>query len=344
MTNRREKTWFWAVAGVGAARAARAAIRRRRALDLAGKTVIVTGGSRGLGLVLARQLVAQQARVAICARNAEELQRARADLVRRGGTVLARPCDVADPARVEEFVRDVRRHLGPVDVLINNAGVIQVGPAEVMTLDDYDEAMKINFWGPVFMTLAVLPDMRLRRTGRVVNISSIGGKISVPHLLPYSASKFALTGFSEGLRAELARYGIRVTTVIPHLMRTGSPPNATFKGRHRDEYTWFSLSDALPIVSMSADRAARRIIRACRQGDAEIVLTLQAKVAIAVHGLFPGATADLLGLVNRILPGPGGIGAEHRLGRESTSFLAPSLLTATTQAAARRNNEEGDNP
>ena len=75
----------------------------------------------------------------------------------------------------------------------------------------------------------------------------------MPHLLPYSASKFALVGFSEGLRAELAKDGIRVTTVCPGLMRTGSPPNAAFKGRHREEYAWFALSDALPILSISAE-------------------------------------------------------------------------------------------
>src|SRR5204863_2590958 len=128
----------------------------------------------------------------------------------------------------------------------------------------------------VHTTLDVMPDMRARREGRIVNISSIGGKVSVPHLLPYSASKFALVGLSEGLRAELAKDGIVVTTVCPGLMRTGSPRNAQFKGQHRAEYAWFTLSDSMPFFSQSAERAARQILSACRHGEAEVVLSLPA--------------------------------------------------------------------
>src|SRR5204862_108983 len=148
------------------------------------------------------------------------------------------------------------------------------------------------FWGPLYATCAVLPQMRARRDGRIVNISSIGGRVGIPHLVPYSASKFALVGLSEGLRAELAKDNIIVTTVCPGLMRTGSPRNATFKGRHRAEYAWFSISDALPVLTMSAERAAQKIVTACKRGDAELVLTIQAKLAAMFHGLFPGLTAD----------------------------------------------------
>src|SRR6185437_14182851 len=177
----------------------------------------------------------------------------------------------------------VHSRFGAVDVLVNNAGVIQVGPIEVMTHEDFELAMQAHFWGPLNTIMAALPGMRQRRSGRIVNISSIGGKVSVPHLVPYSASKFALVGLSEGLQAELAKDGIKVTTVCPGLMRTGSPRNADFKGKHRAEYAWFSISDALPGASMSAERAARQIIAACRRGDAEIILSLPANVAAKVH-------------------------------------------------------------
>ena len=181
--------------------------------------------------------------------------------------------------------------------------------------------------------------MRKRGQGRIVNISSIGGKVSPPHLLPYGASKFALTGFSEGLRAELAKDGILVTTVIPGLMRTGSPRNALFKGQHRAEYAWFSISDSLPILSISAEAAARKIVSACQHGDAELILSLPAQLAVRFHGLFPGLTAELMGLANHFLPGPGGIGTRSVPGRESTSALSPSWATTLTEEAARRNNE-----
>jgi NAD(P)-dependent dehydrogenase (short-subunit alcohol dehydrogenase family) len=189
--------------------AGRALQRRRRRWDLEGRNVLVTGGSRGLGLAIARQLLRAGARVAVCARDEETLERARADLAGYG-RVVAVTCDVTRQGEVERMVGRVAGALGPLDALINNAGAIAVGPIDAMDVEDFQDAMDANFWGPLYAILAVLPEMRRRRAGRIVNIASIGGKISVPHLLPYSASKFALVGLSEGLRAELARDGIRV--------------------------------------------------------------------------------------------------------------------------------------
>jgi NAD(P)-dependent dehydrogenase (short-subunit alcohol dehydrogenase family) len=326
--------------GLGLLLAARTAMRKWREYDFRDKVALITGGSRGLGLVIARQLLHQGAKVTICARDEAELERARSDLGRNHGQVLTVPCDVTDREQVQAMVRDVQHHFGQIDALINNAGIIQVGPVELMTLDDYAEAMKVHFWGPLYTVLAVLPGMRQRREGRIVNISSIGGKVSMPHLLPYNASKFALVGLSEGLRAELARDHIVVTTVCPGLMRTGSPLNAFFKGQHRAEYTWFSLTDALPLVSQSAERAARQIIAACKRGDAEVVLSLPAKFVTTMQGLFPGYTADLLGLANKLLlPAPGGIGTARLAGKDSASPLSPSWLTRLNDNAAQRNNE-----
>jgi NAD(P)-dependent dehydrogenase (short-subunit alcohol dehydrogenase family) len=331
-----------AAAGAGGLILTRALVRRARAFDFAGKTVLITGGSRGLGLVLAREFAARGARLSICARDPAELERARADLVRRGAQVFAFPCDVTERAEVREWVRLSARRFGSVDVLVNNAGVIQVAPAEVMTLADYEEAMRAHFWGPLYAILAALPEMRRAGGGRVVNVSSIGGKIGVPHLVPYSASKFALAGLSEGLRAELMKDNIVVTTVFPGLMRTGSPRNATFKGRHRAEYAWFTISDSLPATSIRVERAARQIVAACARGDAELVITTQALLAVKFRALFPELTSDLLSLANLLLPsarGTDSIGARSAKGKESESDLAPSLLTTLTERAAERNNE-----
>src|SRR2546423_2196253 len=339
MSGRGRGALMLAAAGAGTLMAARALYRRWLEYDLGGKTVLVTGGWRGLGLVLAREFAEEGANVAICARDPAELERARRDLEGRGARVFAFPCDVTERAQVKELVEVVTRRFGPVDVLVNNAGVIQVGPLEVMTLEDFEQAMAVHFWGPLYTTLAVLPRMRARRDGRIVNISSIGGKIAVPHLVPYSASKFALAGLSEGLRAELLKYNVVVTTVCPGLMRTGSPRNATFKGQHRAEYAWFALSDALPVTSIQAERAARQIVEATKRGQAELVITTQAVLAVKFRALFPEAAADVLALVNRLLPAPGGIGRKRAKGKESESALAPSILTTLSDWAARRNNE-----
>ena len=326
-------------AAAGAAFLARSVYRRLNSYDFDGKSVLITGGSRGLGLVLARQLAAEGANVSICARDEEELERAGKDLQQHGANVFTVRCDVTNNSEVQEMVQAVTNRFGGIDVLINNAGIIQVGPMEVMTLDDYKEAMNAHFWGPLQTILAVLPGMRERGDGRIVNISSIGGKISVPHLVPYSASKFALVGLSEGLRAELRKDGVVVTTVCPGLMRTGSPRNATFKGRHQEEYAWFSISDSLPVTSINAERAAAQIINACSHGDAELVISVQAKLAVLFHGVFPGLTADMLGVVNELLPEPGGIGSSSVKGKESMSGWSPSWLTTLTEQAAVANNE-----
>jgi NAD(P)-dependent dehydrogenase (short-subunit alcohol dehydrogenase family) len=340
MKKDRKDALLLAGAGVGVLLGVRAAVRRWREFDFGGKSVLITGGSRGLGLVLARELAREGARLSICAREPQELERARVDLASRGAEVLAFPCDVTDRAQVNEWVQVSAGRFGGVDVLVNNAGVIQVGPLEVMTLADYEEAMKIHFWGPLYTTLAVLPSMRRRRSGRIVNVSSIGGKIGVPHLVPYSASKFALVGLSEGLRAELQKDGIVVTTVCPGLMRTGSPRNATFKGQHRAEYAWFSISDSLPVTTIQAERAARQIIAATKRGDAEVILSAQAVAAVKFHQLFPELSADILALINRLLPAAtGGIGQRRAKGKESESALSPSWLTALGDEAAKRNNE-----
>jgi NAD(P)-dependent dehydrogenase (short-subunit alcohol dehydrogenase family) len=304
-----------------------------------GKTVLVTGGSRGLGLVLAKQLAAEGARVAICGRDPDALERGRAALEAIGAEVLALPADVADRHAVDTMVRQIAGRFGPIDVLVNNAGVIEVGPVETMTLADYQEAMAINFWGVVHPTLAILPSMRQRRQGRIVNIISIGGRLGVPHLVPYSASKFAALGFSQGLRAEERRHGVIVTSVVPGLMRTGSPRNATFRGRHQAEYAWFSIADSLPGLSIGAEEAARRILDGVRRGEAEVRFPLVTRLAVIAAAAAPNLTASALELTSRLLPDAPAERGGRRAGRESQSAASPSWLTRLGDAAARRYNQ-----
>ena len=307
--------------------------------DLKNKTVLITGGSRGLGLVMAREFARQGSRIAICARDEYELDQARIDLEKLGAQVLTVKCDVTDSAQVNRMIAEVTNRFGHIDVLVNNAGIIQVGPVEVMTTDDFDQVMKVHFWGPLNTIMAVLPSMRQRKSGRIVNISSVGGKISAPHLVPYSASKFALVGLSKGLRAELMKDGIVVTTVCPGLMRTGSPRNADFKGKHRFEFAWFSIADALPLVTVSAENAARQIVQACKRGSAELVISIPAKAAVLFDTLFPDVMAGMLALVNQVLPAAGGAGTRRMKGRDSKSSWSPSWLTSLNDEAALRNNE-----
>ncbi len=340
MTDGQKQAVAWGAVGIGALAAARA-WRARGRFDFQGKSVLITGGSRGLGLVLARELAAAGAKLTLVARDEAELQRAADDIRTREpfAEVLVVPADIRKRYDAERAIAQTVEGHGGIDVLVNNAGVIQVGPLDHMKLGDYEDAMNTHFWGPLYMVLAALPHMRRQGAGRIVNISSIGGRIAVPHLVPYSASKFALTGLSDGLRIELLKDNIIVTTVCPGLMRTGSPVNAMFKGKRPQEYAWFAISDSLPLASISAERAARQIVDACRRGDAELVITVQAKAAIVARAVAPELFQDVMALMNGLLPGPAENGDTARPGFESESSWAPSALTAPTYEAAERNNE-----
>jgi short-subunit dehydrogenase len=167
--------------------------------------------------------------------------------------------------------------------------------------------MNLHFWAPFDLIRQALPHLRRRGGGRIVNIASIGGRMAVPHLAPYCASKFALVGLSDALRAELARDRIHVTTVTPGLMQTGSEGNAKFKGDHDAEFTWFSLSTALPFTSIKAERAAAQIISACRRGLPSLTLPVAARVVVLGHALFPNTAASMMKVLNTVLlPAPAG--------------------------------------
>jgi short-subunit dehydrogenase len=341
MNQQQKRTLVMGAAGITALALAQT-WRRRTSYDFAGKSVVITGGSRGLGLIMARNFADEGARLTLVARDEAELTRAAEDIRLRQpfAEILIVPADVRTRHAAERAVAQAFERFGQVDVLINNAGVIQVGPVDHMKLADYEDAMNTHFWGPLHTTLAALPHLRRQGGGRIVNISSIGGRIGVPHLTPYSASKFALAGLSDSLRYELAKERIWVTTVCPGLMRTGSPVNAMFKGDRPQEYAWFAIADSLPLASIDAERAARQIVEACRRGDAELVITVQAKLAILARTVAPELFATAMSFINALLPPPvGPDGDTARPGHESESKWAPSALTESTYKAARENNE-----
>lgn len=304
------------------------------------RCVLITGGSRGLGLVLARQLAVEGARIGILARDEQELETAAEELRHIGAHVAALPCDLRDPEQVRRTVDRIADQLGGLDMVINNAGVIPVGPMQHMTDEDYAQMLDLYAWAPLRVTRAALPHFERRTEGRVVNICSIGGKVAMPHLLPYTVGKFAEVGLSDGLRAELKRQKVYVTTVIPGLMRTGSPRNALFKGRNHQEYAWFAISDAMPAVSINVNSAARKIVEAARRRATHLYITPQARAAAVCNELAPGLVAWITATVNRLLPAPAPErGVEAHPGYESESPWAPSLLTRLGDQAAERNNE-----
>ncbi|MFJ8622201.1 SDR family NAD(P)-dependent oxidoreductase [Kitasatospora sp. NPDC093550] len=311
---------------------------------LTGRTALVTGSSRGLGLLIAGELADRGCRVMLTARDELGLERVARELRGRPGEVAATACDLVDPEAPALLLAAVRDRFGAdVDLLVNNAGLIQVGPVTAMQEQDFRRAHELMTMAPLRLVQAVLPSMRARGAGSIVMISSVGGRIPAPHLLPYVAAKFALTGLSEGLGAELAPYGIRVTTVLPGLMRTGSQTAAEFAGQAGREYAWFATAASLPLVSMDAGRAARRIVRAVESGRRELVLTPLAKAAVLAHGIAPATTGRLLGLQARLLPSAGAV-PEHGVPGVRAAARHPRggpvhRLTALGRRASRAHHE-----
>jgi short-subunit dehydrogenase len=252
-----------------------------------GRSVVITGGSRGLGMAIAEQFLIGGANVTLLARDAAELGRAQTLLQERTGRIPSIvPCDMTVPAEVESALTEAETYYGAIDIVINNAGTIVVGPFASMDSTDFSALLNLQLHAVVNVTQNLLN--RWKTTGgRIANICSIGGKIAVPHMSTYCAAKFALAGLSQTLAAELKRDRIIVTTVFPGLMRTGSPIQAVIKGDHESEYAWFALGDIVPVLSVSAEYAAERILEAVRNGDNELIFPSTMKLAALAQSQFP---------------------------------------------------------
>lgn len=317
---------------------------RRRATAMRGKVVVVTGGSRGLGLAIAREFGLHGAHLVLAARKGDELQRALGRLQQEGAIANAHialtvKCDVTKPEDCAHLMEQAIERYGRVDVLINCAGIIDVAPFQDQPLAAFEQAMQVNFFGALHTIQAVLPHLQRQGSGNIVNIASIGGKLAVPHMLPYVASKFALVGFSEGLHAELCGTGVFVTTVCPGLMRTGSHVNAKFGGNSQAEYDWFSLGAMLPGGSASAKNAARQIYNATVDRAAEITITPQAWLGARIVGIAPGAAAGVAGLLTRaLLPKPNG----NTVAVDGSTLKTPKLLQGWSDHLRHHGNEAGE--
>ena len=331
----------WAAAGVAAGVGAAALSRRRRTGRLTGRVALVVGGSRGLGLQLAREFAAGGASVVVCGRDTDSLDRAVAELTGRGAAAHGVSCDVADPDQVRAMVAEAAARFGRLDFVVNNAGIMRIGPQEALAEEHFRAAMDVMFWAPFHVGRAALDHLRAT-SGTLVNIISIGGEVAVPHLLPYSCAKAAARALSEGLSAETAGTGVHVTTVVPGLMRTGSHRGVAFTGAPEREYVWFAFLAGLPLLSVGVERAARHIVRAAARGRGHLLITPMARVGTAVHGIAPGLTQAGLGVVGRLLPAaPEQV--EERDGVEASRSPAGRLVDAIgtlNERAGDRLNQE----
>lgn len=268
------------------------------------KTAYITGGSRGLGLSLAWNLLERGADVALIARDNEELFRAHELLTKSfpNARILLGKCDITDTNQLQQSWKTASEYLNGIDILINNAGAILVGPFEATDRSDYEAQMRLHLYASIETTKLAVEHFKARGGGKILNICSLGGKIGVPHMSAYDASKFALAGFAQGVRPELALDNITMTTAFPTLMRTGSPIQAVFKGDHEKEFKIFETIDNLPWISISADEAAKQILDAVAEGRSEITLSVIAKARMALNYFFPEILNAITDFVTGLLP------------------------------------------
>jgi NAD(P)-dependent dehydrogenase (short-subunit alcohol dehydrogenase family) len=295
-----------------------AIMRERRRISFRGASVVITGGSRGLGLEISRVLAAEGARLTLIDRDRNELEKARRELIALGGYVAIQECDMRDAHAAGRLIDLVINQRGRIDVLINNAGVVSTGPFENSADEDFRDELDAHVWSALSLVRAALPVMKMQGGGRIVNISSIAGVVAIPRLIPYSTAKFALIGLSDGLRAELARHCIHVTTVVPGIMRNGQRVNAIYKGRDKEEFGWFASLFEVPFLAVNAERAALRIVNACRYGQPCVTLGIPARLFKIMNAFLPGFTAVVMKLLSRALP----VDAGKRRQAERNLFMA----------------------
>lgn len=237
-------------------------------ISLAGKTAVVTGGGRGIGAACARALAEAGARIIVASRTREAVEAVAADLQRRGHHALAVLCDVTDPVSVHELARFSADRMGPVDVLVNNAGIGVSAPLAKLELEDWQRVFAVNVTGTFLCTQAFMPGMVERQWGRVVNMASVAGLAGASYIAAYSASKHAVVGFTRCVASEVAGAGVTVNAVCPGYVDTdmtrGSLERIAAKtGRTREQALEAILSGTPQHRLISADEVAFAVLALC---------------------------------------------------------------------------------
>ena len=253
-------------------------------------TVLITGASQGIGKATALLFARQGYDLVLAARQPDRLEAIASEVRSFGRNALAVPTDVRDFEQVNTLVEKTLEYYGTLDVLINNAGVYLLGSVETFSLSDWHQAMDTNFWGYVHTLHSLLPHFLERGKGTIVNVSSIGGKVPIPYQVPYTASKYAVTGLTQSLHAELEPKGIKVCGVYPNFISTDLMERAIFRGKDeqdaqaREDLVRKGLS--VPIIE-KPDDVAQAIWDAVKHQKSDVMVG-SANVSNASYKLFPG--------------------------------------------------------
>lgn len=259
------------------------------------KTVIITGASQGIGKATALLFARQEYDIVLAARQPERLEALATEVRELGREALAIPTDVTNPEQVNNLVEKALAHFGHVDVLINDAGIFCLGPVEEFSLSDWRQVIDTNVWGYIYTIHALLPHFLERGNGTIVNISSIGGIVPIPYQTPYTTSKYAVTGLTKALEAELSPKGIQVYGIYPNFIRTSINERTIFRGK--DEQTKQARQELIdtavktPVLEKAED-VAEAIWQAIKNGQSDKIVGT-AKLSKITYKFFPGLMQSL---------------------------------------------------
>lgn len=246
-------------------------------VDFHSKVAIITGASSGIGRSTALAFAREGIRLALASRNPETLSRVEQEVRAHHQDVFVQPTDVTMRSQVEALIRETRRRFGSIDIIVCNAGEYVRGTVRVVSVGDFDRALSVNFYGSLYLILAVLPSMLSQRSGHIVVVSSVDGKKGLPLDAPYVASKFAITGFMDVLRQELKGTGVHALTVLP--ARVDTPMIAHIR------VPWVSRK-------ISSDQVARAILRGLKRRSSEVIVPWVGPKSLVVLNTISPRLAD----------------------------------------------------
>lgn len=253
-------------------------------MELRGSIGILTGASRGLGVYIAEALTRRGVALALAARSEQELKETQLRIERLGGRAIIVPTDVGKMKDLQNLVEITTSELGPIDLLVNNAGIERYANYHELEVDVIEKTLRVNLWAPEVLTRLVLPGMVERRRGHIVNVASVAGKTAVPYNSIYSSSKHGLVGFSWSLREEMKPQGVGVSVVCPGFVAESGM------------FHHWSRGEKPPSVSraVAPEKVADAVVKAVEADKAEIIVARGlTKIVDVTHAISPALTTAI---------------------------------------------------